>query len=228
MIICGCEEPLRVNPYLDPGPAAPRTVLDNPIQEPRLNRYTFILAEPSTAARATFAELLQQISIHMSLPMTWCMRRPLFTGTNDRFPSLSWIARRKKAAWQLYTDETLAIAVQPVATLTPTLRPPDYQPAQADESSFLLLGPSPAPSALAQEPFRSALKEFRPGTSWPLEKQALVWLAENQQSLAFAIRDHLGVNGMLILISPQRVPFDDLVIQPPIEKRDDAWRFLYS
>jgi hypothetical protein len=61
-----------------------------------------------------------------------------------------------------------------------------------------------------------------------LDKQALAWLAENQQSLAFTIRDHVGVHGMLILISPHRVPFDDFVLQQPIQKRDDAWRLLYS
>src|SRR4051794_21918717 len=113
MILCGVEEPIRQNPFLDDPERGSRVVLTNEIIEPRLQRYTFIAAAPMPAARTRLVAHLRYLLTLHTLTATWGMLRPLFTGPNDRIRSLSWLARRRKASWQIYQDATLAIALKP-------------------------------------------------------------------------------------------------------------------
>ena len=227
MILCGVEEPIRQNPFLDEPDSGSRAVHTNEIIEPRLHRYTFIAAAPMPAARTRLVAHLRHMLVLHTLTATWCMLRRLFTGPNDRIRSLSWLARRRKASWQIYQDATLAIALKPTDRITNAFRPIDYVAGQADEACFLFLGTAPSLTSIAEGTLRDSLEHFSRSERWIIAPSGLKWLADQNCSLAYMVTDHLGVHWMLVIISPIQLAYAATTGPEAVIPKIDAWSALY-
>jgi hypothetical protein len=165
-----------------------------------------------------FAHMLELLRQQFFSSMTWCLVRPYDLSEQHRIPTLTWLARRKKGGWDVYHDNTLAIARKQVHHIEPSFQPPGYVADQYDNQSVLFLGETPSIEHIAHSPARPTLGVFAQRAPLAPSKEFLLWMVEHNGTIAYRIQDHLGLSWGLVLISPIRIPVQSLQEQGMIQR----------
>ena len=214
MLVCGQEEPLQVNEMLYALNEETGVGELSYIEDPRLNRYSFMWLGEQSETDDVFTRLIQALLERSHTTATWVLawwhyQIEGFGTAKERW----WLAKHKKAGWTIYTATPLSLAMKPRDPGDDGFQPPGDSNGQL----LLFLGPPPTLDSLANGPPRPSMVRLSRGSNLAPSRQFLDWLAEHRRTVVYTEQDDLGRIG-LVIVGPGKLPTATLQAQAIIQE----------
>ncbi len=218
MLKCGQEEPIKPNDYVYLLDEITHWSVLSDVDDPRLNRYSFVWLGRGSEGRSALARVVQAVMVETETTGTWV--EAFRTDGLGRIRSKVSVKGRTQQGWGLYEDDTLAIVVSPPTNSVPDTLALPTQPGYstgAPSKLLLFLGPAPPPDVLAREPLRPTMERYagavdaRPGW-WFLN-----WLALTQHTMVYRATSDAGHEG-LVVVGTLEIPTERLLAAGVIQE----------
>jgi hypothetical protein len=200
MLKCGQEEPINPNDYIRQFDEIMHWSVLSDVDDPRLNRYSFVWLGRWSEGQSALARVVQAIMEETRVTATWV--EAFRIDGWDRIRTKVSVKGRTKQGWSQYEDDTLAVVVSPPTNSIPDTLALPTQPGYstgAHNKLLLFLGPTPPPDVLAREPLRRTMDDYAPGWDVRPSRWFLNWLAIHQHTIVYRARSHAGHEGLIIV-----------------------------
>lgn len=233
MLVCGQEEPLHKNEYLYSLNEDTKRLELSHIEEPRLNRYSFVWLGDASEWVSKLSELLRAILVAANIDLNWFLVWDYNVDKDFGGVKSKWLVKkRQREGWHVHIDQNLAIASKVVKpSEVSSFMPPDCD--WQDGALLMFLGSAPSSNVLLTSPLLASIKWFSFEGHLAPSKEFLSWLAENNSTIIYQQRSDVGHVG-LIVVSVQKIEVEDLQKRNIIQHikvgnaAGDVWKIINS
>jgi hypothetical protein len=216
MFLCGQEEPLRANPYLYMLDEDTGRIELSETGHSRLSRYSFLWLGDRGGFGAAASALVERISSQVGRRRFWVSVWTYAEPGTLRTRSLLAFAKRSKEGWDIYHDETVAVASRPAEGAgTDGYRLPGYD--WRDGHLALFLGEISSPEELLRGPAGATLRLFAERTPLAPSERFLSWLGDHALGVIYENTDHSGRPG-LVAVCPDKSQIEQLLADGIVEE----------